>query len=72
MGRGGGPVRRDPPASPAIRASFPSPFDYAEQSRAYIINDVAHDDPAALAGAYRTLFMRRAAGRWGCSPPYHG
>ncbi|MCE2576443.1 ATP-dependent DNA helicase [Komagataeibacter sp. FNDCR2] len=51
--------------SPAIRASFPSPFDYAAQSRAYIINDVAHDDPAALAGAYRTLFMASGGGALG-------
>ncbi|WP_282758860.1 ATP-dependent DNA helicase [Komagataeibacter saccharivorans] len=51
--------------SPAIRASFASPFDYAQQSRAYIITDVAHDDPAALAGAYRTLFMASGGGALG-------
>ncbi|MCE2566008.1 ATP-dependent DNA helicase [Komagataeibacter sp. FNDCF1] len=51
--------------SPAIRASFPSPFDYARQSRAFIITDVAHDDPAALAGAYRTLFMASGGGALG-------
>ncbi|PYD83569.1 DNA helicase [Komagataeibacter oboediens] len=51
--------------SPAIRSSFPSPFDYARQSRAFIITDVAHDDPAALAGAYRTLFMASNGGALG-------
>ncbi|MDT8871072.1 hypothetical protein RAA17_08210 [Komagataeibacter rhaeticus] len=48
-----------PPRHPGV---LPSPFDYARQSRAFIITDVAHDDPAALAGAYRTLFMASNGG----------
>ena len=50
---------------PALRASLASPFDYRRQSRAFIITDVAHDDPASLAGAYRTLFEASGGGGLG-------
>jgi ATP-dependent DNA helicase DinG len=45
---------------PARRASFGSPFAYADQARIFIVRDIPRRDPAALAAAYRELF--RAAG----------
>jgi ATP-dependent DNA helicase DinG len=50
---------------PAIRASLPSPFDYAARTRAFVINDVDTNDPAALAAAYRTLFLASGGGGLG-------
>ncbi|GBQ37718.1 ATP-dependent DNA helicase [Gluconacetobacter azotocaptans] len=51
--------------SPALRASLASPFDYQRQSRAFIVNDIPHDDIGALAGAYRTLFLAAGGGGLG-------
>ncbi len=51
--------------SPALRAALASPFDYARQTRAFIVNDVAHDDPDQLAGAYRALFIAAGGGGLG-------
>jgi ATP-dependent DNA helicase DinG len=50
---------------PAIRASVASPFDYAAQTRAYVVTDVASGDPAALAAAYRALFVASGGGGLG-------
>ena len=50
--------------SPALRVSVASPFDYAAQTRAFIVTDVA-PDPAALAGAYRALFQAAGGGALG-------
>jgi ATP-dependent DNA helicase DinG len=50
---------------PAIRASLPSPFDYAARTRAFVITDVDTGDPAALAAAYRTLFLASGGGGLG-------
>ncbi len=52
------------PSAP-LRASLASPFDYPRQARAFVVTDVAHDDPAALAGAYRALFMAAGGGGLG-------
>ena len=43
--------------SPAIRAAVASPFDYAEQTRAFVVSDVAPGNLDQLAAAYRALFM---------------
>ncbi len=51
--------------SPALRAALASPFDYARQTRAFIVGDVAHDDPEQLAGAYRALFLAAGGGGLG-------
>ncbi len=51
--------------SPAIRAAVASPFDYAAQTRAFVVTDVAAGDPAALAAAYRTLFLASGGGGLG-------
>jgi ATP-dependent DNA helicase DinG len=50
---------------PAIRASLPSPFDYAARTRAFVITDVDTGDPASLAAAYRTLFLASGGGGLG-------
>jgi ATP-dependent DNA helicase DinG len=50
---------------PAIRASLPSPFDYAARTRAFVVTDVDGQDPAALAAAYRTLFLASGGGGLG-------
>jgi ATP-dependent DNA helicase DinG len=50
-------------ANPAVRVRAPSPFDYAAQTRVYIVGDVRKDDMDQVAAAYRELF--RAAGGGG-------
>ncbi len=51
--------------SPAIRAALASPFDYSAQTRCCVVTDVAHGDAAALAGAYRSLFLASGGGALG-------
>ncbi len=50
--------------SPALRATVGSPFDYATQTRAYVVTDVG-TDIASLAGAYRALFTASGGGGLG-------
>ena len=50
---------------PARRASFGSPFHYAEQSRIFIVTDVVRRDPDQLASAFRELFLSSAGGALG-------
>ncbi|HTW29571.1 MAG TPA: ATP-dependent DNA helicase, partial [Acetobacteraceae bacterium] len=49
---------------PALRAAVASPFDYAAQTRAMVVVDVA-PDLAALAAAYRALFLAAGGGALG-------
>jgi ATP-dependent DNA helicase DinG len=51
--------------SPAIRAAVASPFDYAAQTRAFIVGDVYGGDLAQLAAAYRALFVAAGGGALG-------
>ena len=51
--------------SPAIRATVASPFDYAHQTTALVVTDVAADDIGALAAAYRALFLAAGGGGLG-------
>ncbi|MFT8719962.1 ATP-dependent DNA helicase [Acetobacter sp.] len=51
--------------SPALRAALASPFDYARQTRVFIVNDVAHDDIETLAAAYKALFLASGGGGLG-------
>ncbi len=51
--------------SPPVRVSVASPFDYAAQTRAFIVTDVAPGDPGALAAAYRALFVASGGGALG-------
>ena len=50
-------------AADALCRSQPSPFDYAAQTRVFVVGDVNRNDPDAVASAYRELF--RAAGGGG-------
>jgi ATP-dependent DNA helicase DinG len=50
---------------PPKRASFGSPFRYAEQARIFVVTDVERRDPALLASAYRELFLASAGGALG-------
>jgi len=50
---------------PPRRASFGSPFAYAEQSRVFIVRDVKRTDADALASAYRELFLAAGGGALG-------
>ena len=50
--------------TPAIRASVSSPFDYARQTRAFVVTDVAAD-ASSLAPAYRELFLAAGGGGLG-------
>jgi ATP-dependent DNA helicase DinG len=52
-------------AAPAIRAAFESPFDYAEKTRIFIVNDVNTSDTAQLAGAFRACFEAAGGGALG-------
>ena len=52
-------------ASPAIRTAFDSPFDYASQTRAFVVNDVVGTDIGPLAAAYRALFVASGGGGLG-------
>jgi ATP-dependent DNA helicase DinG len=59
--------------TPAIRAAVASPFDYARQTRAFIVTDVSGGAPgsspgqaiAQLAAAYRALFLAAGGGGLG-------
>jgi ATP-dependent DNA helicase DinG len=50
---------------PPKRASFGSPFRYAEQSRVFIVRDVNRRDMDQLAAAYRELFLASGGGALG-------
>lgn len=52
-------------AAPALRVSVQSPFVYAAQTRAFIVTDVASGEIAALAAAYRALFVAAGGGALG-------
>jgi ATP-dependent DNA helicase DinG len=52
-------------ASPAIRVAVASPFDYAAQTRAFVISDVNAREIAQLASAYQTLFLASGGGALG-------
>lgn len=49
----------------ATRAAVPSPFDYARQTRVIVVNDVSKTNPAAVAAAYRSLFLASGGGGLG-------
>jgi ATP-dependent DNA helicase DinG len=52
-------------ASPAIRAAFDSPFDYAANTRIFIVNDVNTQDMGNLAAAFRACFEASNGGGLG-------
>ena len=50
---------------PPKRASFGSPFNYAEQSRIFVIKDVNRRDADQVASAYKELFLASGGGALG-------
>ena len=50
---------------PAKRASFGSPFKYAEQARIFIVKDVNRRDIDQVAAAFRELFLASGGGALG-------
>ena len=50
---------------PPLRARVPSPFDYAAQTRAFVVTDVRKDDLDQVAAAYRELFLAAGGGGLG-------
>jgi ATP-dependent DNA helicase DinG len=52
-------------AQPAVRAAVPSPFDYAAQTRVFVVTDVARAKPEHVAAAYRELFLAAGGGALG-------
>ncbi len=50
---------------PALRAAVPSPFDYAGQTRVFVVRDVNRGDPDRVAAAYRELFLAAGGGALG-------
>ncbi len=52
-------------AAPAVRVAVASPFDYAAQTRAFVVSDLPPANLPALAEAYRTLFMAAGGGGLG-------
>ena len=52
-------------AEPPKRASFGSPFRYADQARIFVVRDVNRRDIDQLASAYRELFLAAGGGGLG-------
>jgi ATP-dependent DNA helicase DinG len=50
---------------PPKRASFGSPFSYAQQSRIFVVTDIERRDADQIAAAYRELFRASAGGALG-------
>ncbi len=51
--------------SPALRVSVASPFNYAAQTRAFVVTDVGPGEIGPLAAAYRALFQAAGGGALG-------
>ena len=47
------------------RDAIPSPFDYPLRTRVFLVNDVARDDGAQVAAAFRELFVAAGGGALG-------
>jgi ATP-dependent DNA helicase DinG len=50
---------------PAIRARVPSPFDYPNQTRVFVVTDLGKNDLDQLAAAYRELILAAGGGALG-------
>ncbi len=50
---------------PAIRARVASPFNYADQTRVFIVTDIGRNDMDQIAAAYRSLFLAAGGGGLG-------
>ena len=52
-------------AAGALRVAAPSPFDYAAQTRLFVVTDLARNNADAIAAAYRALFLAAQGGALG-------
>lgn len=52
-------------SAPPLMSALPSPFDYAAQTRVFVVTDVNRNDPAQVAAAYRELFIAAGGGGLG-------
>lgn len=52
-------------ARPALRARAASPYDYAKQTRVFVVTDVNRNRPEDVAAAYRALFLASGGGALG-------
>lgn len=50
---------------PAIRARVASPFNYAAQTRVFIVTDIGRNEMDQIAAAYRSLFLAAGGGALG-------
>jgi ATP-dependent DNA helicase DinG len=50
---------------PALRARVPSPFDYAAQTRVFIVTDLRREDAGQVAAAFRELILAAGGGALG-------
>lgn len=50
---------------PPLMSALPSPFDYEQQTRVFVVTDVNRNDPAQVAAAYRELFVAAGGGALG-------
>ncbi|HEX4261776.1 MAG TPA: ATP-dependent DNA helicase [Acetobacteraceae bacterium] len=50
---------------PALRTAVASPFDYAAQTRAFVVTDLIGHETGLLASAYRALFLAAGGGGLG-------
>ena len=51
--------------APAVRATVPSPFDYASQTRILVVGDVDREATGRVAAAFRELFLASGGGALG-------
>ena len=51
--------------APAVRAAMASPFDYAANTKVFVVKDVKRDDSDQVAAAYRELFLASGGGALG-------
>lgn len=52
-------------SAPPVFSAVPSPFDYAGQTRVFIVTDLDRNDSAVVAAAYRELFLAAGGGGLG-------
>jgi ATP-dependent DNA helicase DinG len=52
-------------AVPAVRHSHQSPFDYGQNARLIVVNDLNREAPEQIAAAYRELFLASGGGALG-------
>jgi len=52
-------------AEPPLKTAVPSPFDYVNQTRVYVVTDIDKNNPDQLAAAYKELMVASGGGALG-------